>query len=68
MQLGKIFKFYSDGFRGMKLGRTLWAVILIKLFIIFVLLKFFIFDENLNSKFKTDQEKIDFIYKNLTKE
>ena len=68
MFFGKILKFYAHGFASMKLGKTLWAVILIKLFIIFVLLKFFILDENLDSKFKTDQEKIDFIYKNLTKE
>ena len=68
MFFGKILKFYTHGFASMKLGKTLWAVILIKLFIIFVLLKFFIFDENLDSKFETDQEKIDFIYKNLTKE
>ena len=49
MFFGKILKFYTHGFASMKLGKTLWVVILIKLFIIFVLLKFFIFDENLNS-------------------
>ena len=30
-----IWRFYRDGFRSMTLGRTLWAVILIKLFIMF---------------------------------
>lgn len=34
---------YYDGFRSMTLGRTLWAVILAKLFIIFVVLKLFFF-------------------------
>lgn len=34
---------YYDGFRSMTLGRTLWAVILVKLFIIFVVLKLFFF-------------------------
>ena len=29
----RIFRFYYDGFREMTLGRTLWAIILIKLFI-----------------------------------
>ena len=38
-----IFDFYYDGFRQMKLGRTLWAIILIKLFVIFVVLKLFFF-------------------------
>ena len=39
----RIYDLYADGFRSMKLGRTLWAVILIKLFIIFVILKLFFF-------------------------
>lgn len=34
---------YYNGFRSMTLGRTLWAVILAKLFIIFVVLKLFFF-------------------------
>lgn len=39
----RIFRFYYDGFRQMTLGRTLWAIILIKLFIIFAILKIFFF-------------------------
>ena len=39
----QIWNFYYDGFRSMTLGRTLWAVILVKLFIIFVVLKIFFF-------------------------
>ena len=35
----RIFRFYYDGFREMTLGRTLWAIILIKLFILFVVLR-----------------------------
>lgn len=38
-----MFDLYYDGFRSMKLGRTLWAIILIKLFVIFVILKLFFF-------------------------
>ena len=41
--LSKIFHLYYDGFRSMTLGKTLWAIILIKLFIIFVVLKLFFF-------------------------
>ena len=33
--LYRVFDLYYDGFRNMKLGRTLWTIILIKLFIIF---------------------------------
>ena len=39
----RIFRFYYDGFRQMTLGRTLWAIILIKLFIIFAIPKVFFF-------------------------
>ena len=39
----RVFDLYYDGFKNMKLGRTLWAIILIKLFIIFVVLKLFFF-------------------------
>lgn len=41
--LRQIWDLYYDGFRSMTLGRTLWAVILVKLFIIFVVLKIFFF-------------------------
>ena len=36
--LYRVYDLYADGFRSMRLGRTLWAIILIKLFIIFVVL------------------------------
>ena len=39
----RAYHLYYDGFRSMKLGKTLWAIILIKLFIIFVVLKVFFF-------------------------
>ena len=41
--LYRVFHLYYDGFRSMTLGRTLWAIILIKLFVIFVILKIFFF-------------------------
>ena len=41
--LYRAFDLYYDGFRHMTLGRTLWAVILIKLFIMFANLKVFFF-------------------------
>ena len=39
----KVFDLYYDGFRNMRLGKTLWAIILVKLFIIFAILKVFFF-------------------------
>ena len=43
--LYKVYDLYYDGFRNMRLGRTLWAVILIKLFIMFAILKVFFFPD-----------------------
>ena len=39
----KIWDLYYSGFRSMTVGKTLWMVILIKLFIIFFILKLFFF-------------------------
>lgn len=39
----KAFYLYYDGFRSMTLGKTLWTIILVKLFIIFAILKLFFF-------------------------
>ncbi|MEJ2690011.1 MAG: DUF4492 domain-containing protein, partial [Deltaproteobacteria bacterium] len=35
----KVFRFYRDGFAGMQLGRTLWLIILLKLLILFLIIK-----------------------------
>ena len=35
----RAFDLYYDGFRHMTLGKTLWIIILIKLFIMFFILK-----------------------------
>ncbi len=56
----KVFDLYYDGFRSMKLGRTLWAVILIKLFIIFIVLKLLFFPNFLKEHAEEGQES-DFV-------
>ena len=45
----KICRFYFEGFRGMTLGRTLWFIILVKLFIMFFILRLFFFPNYLNT-------------------
>ncbi|WP_169975179.1 MULTISPECIES: DUF4492 domain-containing protein [unclassified Campylobacter] len=66
--LKNISELYIDGFKNMRLGKSLWLLIAIKLVIMFGILKVFIFDENLNTKFNTNEEKADFVILNLTKE
>ena len=58
-----ILRFYIDGFREMKLGRTLWLIILAKLFIMFAVLKVFFFPDPLAGK--SPAEKADCLLENL---
>lgn len=59
-----VFYFYRDGFREMTWGRVLWAIILIKLFVMFFVLKLFFFPSFL--KGKTEAEKQDYVGLELT--
>lgn len=63
----RIFRFYIDGFRSMKLGRTLWKVILIKLLIMFGVLKLFFFHDFLNTNFATDAQRAEYVLEQLTR-
>lgn len=63
--LPRIWTFYRDGFREMTLGRTLWALILIKLFVLFFILKLFFFPSFL--KGKTTEEKQQYVGEELVK-
>lgn len=40
-----IFNFYLDGFRSMTVGRRLWLIIIIKLVVMFAILKVFFFPD-----------------------
>jgi len=53
--LYRMYDLYADGFRHMSLGKTLWAIILIKLFIIFVVLKLFFFPNFLKQHANGDE-------------
>lgn len=57
---------YRDGFREMTIGRTLWLIILIKLFIFFVVMKLLFFPNILSRDFDTDEERADHVRKELT--
>ena len=62
-----VFSFYLDGFRGMVLGKKLWAIILIKLFVMFAVLKLFFFPNYLNTNFKTNDEKGNYVLEQITR-
>lgn len=56
--LKKIVLFYYDGFRSMTLGRTLWAIILIKIFVMFFILKLFFFPSFLKGSDEQKQNQV----------
>ena len=61
----KIWRLYMEGFRNMTLGKTLWAIILIKLFIMFFILRLFFFPNILQQKYDTDEERANQVIENL---
>jgi len=64
----KVIYFYIDGFKNMKLGKNLWLLIAIKLFILFVIIKWLFFPNYLETHFKNDTERSHYILEQLTKE
>jgi len=65
--LRRVFAFYYEGFRGLTWGKTLWLLILLKLFLIFFVMKLFFFSDNFEHHYKTDEERSLQILENLTK-
>jgi len=64
----RIFSFYLDGFRNLSsVGKRLWIIILIKLFIIFVVLRLFFFPDFLKSRFDSDEDRSRHVIEQLTK-
>jgi hypothetical protein len=62
--LWRVIRFYIDGFRSMTVGKTLWCIILIKLFIMFCLLKPIFFPRFLG-QFDTRTEKEEYVSSEL---
>lgn len=50
----------------MTIGKTLWTIILIKLFILFFVLKLFFFPNQLKRNFNTDNERSQHVIEQLT--
>jgi hypothetical protein len=62
----KFSAFYIHGFRSKDLGRTLWKIIFLKLFIIFAVLKVFFFPNYLASNFDDDAARAGHVLRNIT--
>lgn len=55
--LHRIADLYIDGFRKMTLGRKLWAIMILKLAIMFLVLKLFFFPNILQENYDSDEER-----------
>ncbi len=64
--LVKVFRFYYDGFRGSTLRKKLLLLIIIKLCIMFLILKIFFFKDFLNTHFSNDTDKGNYVIEKLT--
>lgn len=59
---------YIDGFRNMTIGRKLWILIIIKLIVIFVILKIFFFPDVLGTNYDNDVQRADAVRESLTRQ
>lgn len=62
----RIYRFYYEGFKNMTVGKRLWIIILLKLFILFAILKLFFFKDFLKSNFNSDKERSEYVFEKLT--
>ena len=63
--LHQLFVFYKEGFSNMTVGKTLWLLVIIKLFVIFVVLRLLFFPNYLNTNFHDNKSKADHVREEL---
>ncbi|NCD11736.1 MAG: DUF4492 domain-containing protein [Epsilonproteobacteria bacterium] len=62
------FILYKEGFANLKLGKTLWKIVFLKLLIMLVVFKFFFFSTTLHTHFLDDAARSNYVLDNLIKE
>lgn len=62
----RVWDLYYDGFRSMTVGKALWALIIIKLFIFFVIIKWLFFPNILKENYDNDEERAEAVRTELT--
>lgn len=53
----RAYSMYADGFREMTVGRKLWAIIIIKLIIMFAVFRLFFFPNILQENYDNDADR-----------
>lgn len=63
----KAWRFYIDGFKDLSLwGRKLWIIILVKLFILFFIIRLIFMPDVLRKNYKTDEQRSKRVLENLS--
>lgn len=57
---------YVDGFRNMTIGKKLWALVIIKLIVIFFVFKLFFFPDILQKNYDNDEGRARAVAEKLT--
>jgi len=67
--LQKFISLYTDGFSNMgSLGKKIWLLIFIKIFVMFFVLKLFFFPNFMKTNFSNDKERSEHIINTITKQ
>ena len=61
----RVWDLYYEGFRNMTVGKTLWIIILVKVFIFFVVMKLLFFPNLLKRDYNTDEERAEHVRNEL---
>lgn len=61
----RIWRFYRDGFREMTTGKSLWVLIIIKVLLIFVVMKLLFFPDLLKRDYPDDDSRADAVRTSL---
>jgi len=60
--INRVIRFYYDGFSSMSWwGKRVWMIIILKLFVIFIILKLFFFRDFLGEKHDSDEQKSEYV-------
>ena len=62
----KVMDLYVDGFKNMTVGRKLWAIILIKVALLFLVFKLFFFPDLLKENYDNDDDRARAVATELT--
>lgn len=63
----RVIRFYTEGFSEMTVGRTLWTLIIIKLFILFAVFRLFLFPDVLSRDYDNDEDRATAVRRHLSR-